>query len=78
MSSFCLTFCVFNYIQLFRSVFEPIHVSKYIICFKYNLLSKAENEFVYVYDAMVQNIFGKSVKTGMVCGFSLCSLFLET
>lgn len=77
MSSFCLTFCVFNYIQLFGSVFEPIHVSKYIICFKLNLLSKSENKLKYPYDVMIQNILGKSVKTSMVCEFSVCSLFLE-
>lgn len=57
MSSFCLAFCVFNYIQFFRSVFEPVLVCKHIICFKYSLLSKAQNKFMYVYD--VQGILGK-------------------
>lgn len=62
MSSFCLTFSVFNYIQFFRSIFETIHVSKYVICFKYSLLSKAQNKCMYVYDVMVQNILGKVLR----------------
>lgn len=39
---FCLPFCVLNYIQFFRSIFEPMYVYKYIICLKYSLLSKAQ------------------------------------
>lgn len=59
MSSFYLPFCVFNYIQFLRSVFEPVHVCKYIICFKNSLLSKEQNKFMYVCDVMVQSILGK-------------------
>lgn len=47
------------------------------ICFKYTLLPKAQTEFMYVHDVMVQSSLEKAVHICVVYGFSVGTFVLE-